>query len=492
MEKEKNNFKKFWNILTNRDVLEKLKQPWRSLWIIFIIIKSLLLLFCILFDIALIFSGGIAFFPFALAFTAFILYIDHIIIKVSREIKANIARDREETKMYQKMNSVQAEYNDMLKKYRDITSNLKTEKTKLEKEIEEKKQELDKINEIYFEKEIKDLDNVIQEITLKKYSTSEIKIELNNVQLELKKLIKQNRATDSFLVIDERENKNNIKKILRCLDSESTLILQQLTVKNFNNSVNKLNRSLQQLNKLFESNDVAISSKCLKLKQKELVLAYEFLKTKEEEEIQKQLAREQLLEEQKVLRELENKEKELKKEEKSFTQEIDRVHKYLLKATMDAEKQLYIDKIKSLEDQLKQIKEDIKDVENRQTNTRAGYVYIISNIGSFGENVYKIGVTRRLEPMDRIKELSSASVPFEFDVHAFIFSDDAPKLENILHNHFTKNRINKVNLRKEFFKVSLDEIKKVVSENFDKTVIYEDLPQAEEYFETLEIIKKEK
>lgn len=158
---------------------------------------------------------------------------------------------------------------------------------------------------------------------------------------------------------------------------------------------------------------------------------------------------------------------------------------------MDAEKQLYIDKIKSLEDQLKQIKEDIKDVENRQTNTRAGYVYIISNIGSFGENVYKIGVTRRLEPMDRIKELSSASVPFEFDVHAFIFSDDAPKLENILHNYFNKNRINKVNLRKEFFKVSLDEIKKVVSENFDKTVIYEDFPQAEEYFETLEIIKKE-
>lgn len=213
MEKE-NKFEKFWNILINREVLEKLKQPWRSLWIIFIIIKSLLLLFCILFYFALIFSGGIMLFPFTLAFTAFILYFDHIITKIIKKIKEAIIRNKEEIKMYQKINSVQAEYNDMVKRYKDITNNLKSEKTKLEKEIEEKKEELDKINEIYFEKEIKDLDNIIQEINLKKYSTSEIKIELNNVQLELKRLIENNQATDSFVIINEKENKNNVKKYL--------------------------------------------------------------------------------------------------------------------------------------------------------------------------------------------------------------------------------------------------------------------------------------
>lgn len=103
-----------------------------------------------------------------------------------------------------------------------------------------------------------------------------------------------------------------------------------------------------------------------------------------------------------------------------------------------------------------------EDVLNRERNTRAGYVYIISNIGSFVEDVYKIGVTRRLTPYDRIRELSSASVPFQFDVHAMIFSDDAPKLENTFHKTFHHKRVNLINERKEFFKVSLEEIKEVV------------------------------
>ena len=112
---------------------------------------------------------------------------------------------------------------------------------------------------------------------------------------------------------------------------------------------------------------------------------------------------------------------------------------------------------------------------------RAGYVYIISNIGAFGENVFKIGMTRRLDPQDRIDELGDASVPFNFDVHAMIFSDDAPALENALHKAFEDRKLNMVNQRREFFNVTLDEIKEVVKKNFDKTVEFVDVPDAEQY-----------
>ena len=118
-------------------------------------------------------------------------------------------------------------------------------------------------------------------------------------------------------------------------------------------------------------------------------------------------------------------------------------------------------------------------------NQRAGYVYIISNIGAFGENVYKIGMTRRLDPMDRIDELGDASVPFKFDVHAMIFSEDAPGLEAALHNAFADKKLNFVNQRREFFNVSLDEIKKVVRDNYDKSVEFIETPPAEQYRESL-------
>jgi len=139
-------------------------------------------------------------------------------------------------------------------------------------------------------------------------------------------------------------------------------------------------------------------------------------------------------------------------------------------------------KIEILKSELETVKSDVL---NREKNTRAGFVYIISNIGSFGENIFKIGMTRRLEPMDRIKELSSASVPFEFDVHALIFSDDAPALESILHSTFREYEVNKVNHRKEFFSIPLEKIEKVVTEHHNATVQWTYDAAAEEYRESL-------
>lgn len=129
----------------------------------------------------------------------------------------------------------------------------------------------------------------------------------------------------------------------------------------------------------------------------------------------------------------------------------------------------------------------IKDLDYREANQRAGYVYVISNIGAFGENIYKIGMTRRLNPQDRVDELGDASVPFNFDVHAMIFSDDAPALENALHKAFENRKVNMVNHRREFFNVTLDEIKDVIRQNYDKTVEFVDIPDAEQYRESLKM-----
>ena len=116
-------------------------------------------------------------------------------------------------------------------------------------------------------------------------------------------------------------------------------------------------------------------------------------------------------------------------------------------------------KKEQLETHLDEINKSLSDIDYRQANMRAGYVYVISNIGAFGENIYKIGMTRRLDPQDRVDELGDASVPFNFDVHAMIFSDDAPALEAALHRAFEDRKLNMVNQRREFFNVTLEEIK---------------------------------
>jgi len=128
-----------------------------------------------------------------------------------------------------------------------------------------------------------------------------------------------------------------------------------------------------------------------------------------------------------------------------------------------------------------------EELDYRLENIGAGYVYIISNIGAFGENVFKIGVTRRLEPTERISELSSASVPFKFDVHALIFSYQAFELEKELHNYFNDKRVNMVNNRKEFFNITIEEIERALEKHKDLTFEFNKIPDAEEYRETLKL-----
>lgn len=171
-------------------------------------------------------------------------------------------------------------------------------------------------------------------------------------------------------------------------------------------------------------------------------------------------------------------------------QEMNLCYEYAMKKQEEKEEQKRIrEEQREAQKSQREIEEELKQIDYRETNQRAGYVYIISNIGSFGENIYKIGMTRRLDTMDRVDELGDASVPFRFDVHAMIFSDDAPALEAALHRAFDDRKVNMVNTRREFFHVTLEEIEEVVRKNYDKTVEFTKLPNAEQYRES-QMIRK--
>lgn len=300
-----------------------------------------------------------------------------------------------------------------------------------------------------------------------------------------KDLVKNNNAVEIFSDFPKNQINNNVKQILRCFNAECDNIALSVTIKNIDSLRNKIIKCFDSLNHIFETDGFSLTKEMLEYKLKELTLMYNYEKKKaEEKEIQKAI-KEQMLEEEKVRRELESKKKAIEKDQKHFSNEVAKMIKYIQKTDSEVEKQLYADKLKELEEKIKSLEAEKADVIHREENAKAGFVYIISNIGSFGEDVYKIGMTRRLEPLDRIKELSSASVPFEFDVHAMIFSDDAPALETALHHHFDNKRVNKINPRKEFFRVSLDDIESYVSDNYDSSVEFTTVPVAKEYRDTL-------
>lgn len=203
---------------------------------------------------------------------------------------------------------------------------------------------------------------------------------------------------------------------------------------------------------------------------------------KKEQARQEQLAiREQMRQEAEERKALEAEKKKVEAEESKYNKQLSALKEQLEKASEDETTALKT-RILELEQQLSSVILKKEEIVNLQ-NGKAGNIYIISNLGSFGENVFKIGMTRRLDPQERVNELGSASVPFKFDVHSFIFSDDAVELENKLHERLHKQRVNKVNLRKEFFYSSVDELEALVNEidptaEFNKTMLAEDFRQS--------------
>ena len=274
--------------------------------------------------------------------------------------------------------------------------------------------------------------------------------------------------------------KETTKLLLRAYNGECDEIVRKVKATNIKQSIDRVYKSAEAINKLGTTLGISIPDRYQELKEEEVRLAYEFALEKEAEKEALREAREKEREERKLAQEIAAERKKLEKEKKQYLSAYKSISERLKNAS-DEERADLEAKAEELQAKLQDVDEAFANVDYREANQKAGYVYIISNIGSFGEGVYKIGMTRRLDPMERIKELSDASVPFNFDVHALIFCDDAPKLEAALHREFEDRKLNIVNQRREFFRVSLAEIEEVVRENYDKTVEFAETADAEQF-----------
>lgn len=373
-------------------------------------------------------------------------------------------------------------------------SSLESELNKKKQEIEAKSKELDKIS--------KDIITFSDEVLVQEYglyqprynfmSSDVYKERLTTIRNQQKQMIKQDIAASGNTDWTVNNNKskgrkmvNDMKKLLlRAFNSECDETIGKVKYNNIETSVRKIVKSAEQIQKLGTIMSVYINQSYIDLKIEELYLAFEYQQKKQQEKEEQRELRAQQREEAKLKKEIEEKRKKIKKEQTHYQQAL----KNLLSQIKEhGETEDLIAKKAELETELSNIDKSIKDIDYREANQKAGYVYVISNVGSFGENIYKIGMTRRLEPQDRVDELGDASVPFKFDVHAMIFSDNAPALEAALHRAFEDRKLNMVNTRREFFYVTLDEIKQVVKENFDKTVEFIDFPDAEQYRTSLKM-----
>lgn len=276
-----------------------------------------------------------------------------------------------------------------------------------------------------------------------------------------------------------------IKLVIRSFNNESDYCVDNVKFDNIELGEKRIRKSYETLNKLGQIMTVTISPVYLQLKLDELHLAHEFQLKKQEEKEEAKKAREELREQQKLEQEIRAARERISKERRHFAVAINELESRLLKVRTEDERAALHMRLSELQAARVSLDGEEKLVDYREKNAKAGYVYVISNIGAFGEGVFKIGMTRRLEPMDRVDELGDASVPFYFDVHALIFSDDAPSLEAKLHERFAKTRLNKVNGRKEFFRADIKDIEETIRSNFDAVVEVVHEAPAEQYRESL-------
>lgn len=374
-----------------------------------------------------------------------------------------------------------ANQNNQISKLQKEISKRETSINKLDQTISEKKSEI-----IWLDDEI-----LVQEFGLYQpqfdfANSLDYKEKLAEVRARQKDLIKDKKAVSGATNWTVNGNASQGKKmvsdtqklLLRAFNSECDELVSKVKYTNFDASLNKIHKSAEAISKLGTTMDIAITKKYLDLKVKELRLAFEYQQKKQEEKEEQKAARAEMREAARLQKEIEAQRKKIEKEQTHYQTAYEKLLKQLEE---DPDNIDLLAKKSELENQLTDIDKAIKDIDYREANQRAGYVYVISNIGAFGENVFKIGMTRRLDPQDRVDELGDASVPFNFDVHAMIFSDDAPALEAALHKAFEDRKLNMVNTRREFFNVTLDEIKEVVKKNFDKTVEFIDVPDAEQF-----------
>ncbi|HBP3152734.1 TPA: DUF4041 domain-containing protein [Staphylococcus aureus] len=421
-------------------------------------------------------TPGIAIIPFSLS-----IYALSKLILVNKFVEPDLVTLQN---LKEKNKSINIE-NQKIKREIQELKNLKKD---LISSIEEGTKELEHITS-YLNDELFKYDiELTYPFDLVEVDSSQINTYIKKLQMKEKELLNLEEVKIFNVSTENKRHQNaQAKQIIRLFNAETSQLINKVNSKNIESMQNKIFKSYEGINKIFETDNVRIPETLLDIKLEMLDLMHKYQVKIEDEKIIRREERARLKEIEQAEKEMEKKLKELDKDIRHHNNEIKKLTMYLNNTDLQVEKELYIEKIRELDQSLKNLNSERENVEDRKDNAQSGFVYIISNIGSFGENVYKIGVTRRLEPMDRINELSSASVPFEFDVHALIFSENAFELKNKLHEYFKKYKVNKVNGRKEFFKVNINEIKDKVLSEHNSTVQFIDEPKAIQYRETLRL-----
>lgn len=374
-------------------------------------------------------------------------------------------------KKIQKLDTIQKSINGCLKKYFEFSREPYDRTIKLPAEL------------------INDINTYAPSVILKLHSMD---------YKDLNKAFKANEKIISEL-LEKYANRYNTKTnqaiyqlMVIALRSELQNVLYTLNYKKLDEALNNIKEIINKYLNIARSGNQTISSTLTKFIGELEVLFIDAVKieyeyyVKKEAARQEQLAlREQMRQEAEERRRLKEQEEQMKQEAAKYETEIANINEQLKASEDDEKAKQLLAKIKELESQLNDIDKKKEEIINLQ-NGKAGYVYVISNLGSFGDDIFKIGMTRRLDPQERIDELGSASVPFKFDVHSFIFSNDAVQLESDLHQALENNRVNKVNNRKEFFKISIDDLENLVYK-FDPAAEFNKTMVAEQYRQTLSI-----
>ena len=292
------------------------------------------------------------------------------------------------------------------------------------------------------------------------------------------------RAKDAILTSDRFAYNNSLaqgrrmtadlsKLMLRAYNAEADNCVRSLRAGSIHAAVKRLDTAVESIARLGSLMEMRVAPDYHALRIEELELTSDYLfKVQEEREAARE-ERERLREERKAEQEIAAERERLDKERTHYANAL---------ATL--QQQGKTAEAADLETRIAQIDSAIQANDFRAANIRAGYVYVISNIGAFGPNVVKIGMTRRLEPLDRVRELGDASVPFPFDVHAIYFSDDAVQLENELHAAFSERRLNQVNLRREFFFADPAQVRDVLKTKVGNLLEFTETPEATQYFQS--------
>jgi predicted nuclease with TOPRIM domain len=404
----------------------------------------------------------------------------------SAKFQGVISVDEERSRILEEIGQLHEKHAEFIQQYNDDYDKKKVEAYQIEQQITQ------------LQKEFALLDEAANLQSFAFYtprygfdSSSRYQIELDRIRRTQKEMISNKTAaicsaewTINGSRAEGRKQSNQILKlVLRAFNGESDAAIAKVRYNNVHVMEARILKAFDMLNSLITVQQAEITRNYLNSKLEELYLVHEYNEKIQEEKEEQRRIKEQMREEEVARREIEKALQETERDESRYAEALRKAREEVEKSV--GEKQAkYLAQIETLQQKLAEVQANKERAISRAQMTRSGHVYVISNVGSFGEDVYKIGMTRRLEPMDRVNELGDASVPFKFDVHAIIYCEDAPTLENKLHRKFENRRINLVNSRREFFRVSINEIANAVRE-FHGEIDFTMLAEAKEYRLTL-------